>query len=142
MTQELRNYIKSTEFLAVQEASAAVNGTIIDTYIDNTAGHHQDMAMVIAGAGEFGTDIDHLNIKVLESDSAVFASSSVARGGEEVEVGEGEQNVFQIERSKRYLRITVTPVEITSPSETPGEDSFLVYATGLLTNWAVPLPLL
>lgn len=142
MPQELRNNIKPVELLDVQEISAAKNGNIIDTHQETGQGFHFDTILVRAGTGGFGADIDGVKIKVMESDNANMSSSSVAKGGEEVEVGEDEQQNFQVQRTKRYIRVTATPVEVDSPSGSAGEDVALVYAIGILTNWAVPMPLI
>jgi len=143
MPQELRNYIRVAELVPVEEISSATNGTAIDMYlISGTAGHHFDSAYVRAGVGELGTDVTSVKVKIEEADNSNFSDATVASGGEEQTVGENAQAIFQVQRSKRYIRAVFTPVESVSPSGTPGEDSALVYATSLLTNWAVPMPLM
>jgi hypothetical protein len=140
--QELRNYIKQVEIFPVAEIDTATNGSSIDTYQSQSQGYNFDTMLVRAGVGELGTDIASVKVKVQESDTTNFASSQTARGGDEVTVEEDGTATFQVERSKRYIRVVVTPVEADSPSETPGEDTALVYATAIMTNWAVPMPIL
>ncbi len=141
--QELRNYIKTVELMPVEQIDEATNGSSVDTFYNDTQGHHFDSILIRVGAGDFGLDIGSVKFKVEESNVSNFASGvTVASGGEEVSVGEEEGHDFQIERTKRYIRVVATPVDIASPSEDPGEDVATIHATGILANWAIPMPLL
>ena len=139
MTQRIKNYVKPTVFLDPQEIDGATTGDIIDTYLNTRA---FDTIIVQAAVGEIGTDVGSVNFKVEESDASNFASATVATGGTETSVDEDSSTTFEVERSKRYIRVTATPVASGSPSGTPGEDTAVVSATGLLTNWAKDIPLL
>jgi hypothetical protein len=140
MTQRIKNYIKQTTFLDPQEIDAATNGDTIDTHIE--AQRTFDTIVLMASTGEFGTDIGSVKFKVEESDSSDMSSATVATGGTETSVDEESTEVFEVQRSKRYIRVVATPVAVGSPSGTPGEDAVVVSVNGLLTNWAKDIPLL
>lgn len=133
--QELRGNIKPVEFIPVEELGVgAKNGSAIDTYEDDGAGFHYDTAYIRVGVGD-ATNVtgDKVQVKVEESDDE--SSWSLASGGTEKDVAQENQTYFEIERSKRYLRVVVTVDEATATA------AVAVYATGLLTNWAVPMPI-
>ncbi len=139
MTQRIKNYIKPTVFLGPQEIDGATNGTIIDTYLET---RKFDMIFIMVAAGDFGVDVGAVKFKVQEGDESNLSDATDARGGDEITLEEGEMGKFEVERSKRYVRVTATPVASGSPSGTEGEDVALVSATGLLTNWAKYIPTL
>jgi hypothetical protein len=135
---ELRGNIKITEMIQLEEITSEKEGSSVDSYLENNAGFHFDSILVRVGAGEMGADVDNVKFKVEESDDG--SSWTVASGGAEVEVE--DETTFQVKRSKRYLRVVATPTEVASPSGTEGEDVAFVYATGIFTNWSIPMPIL
>lgn len=138
--QELKNNIRAVTFLLpeVLDADTAVNvSEIIDTRELDTANSGSfDTALIVATIGTAGADITDIDIKIEESDSSTFVSGvTVAEGGAERAVVEESSNLFQIKRTKRYLRATVTLAE-------DGEaDTVPVAITGILCNWSTPFPI-
>lgn len=136
MTQELRGNIKPVEFIPVEElGDGTKNGSAVDTYESDSQGFHFDSAYIRVGVGD-ATNVagDKVQVKVEESDDE--SNWSVAPGGTEVDVTQETQTYFEIKRSKRHLRVVVTV------DEEGGTGAVAVYATGLLTNWSVPMPII
>ncbi len=138
MPQELRNYVKKITFAVPQEIDGATDGAIVDTYLDNSQGFHFDTAMVMVATGEFGVDVGSVKFEVYEADASNMSGATLVG---DTTIAAESLAVIQVERKKRYLRVKATPVASGSPSGAPGEDVALVFAGGLLTNWAVPMPI-
>lgn len=96
-----------------------------------------DGAKIVAMVGAKGADVTAIKIKIEESDDNDFsdASETVADGGEEQTVLENTTTVFQILRTKRYLRATVTL------TATGAADTVPVAIVAVLNNWAKPFPI-
>lgn len=136
---ELKNNIRVVTFLSpevLDEDNSPIASAIIDTY-ETTNGPSFDTALITAQVGEYGADVTDVEIKIEESDDSTFgdASETIANGGEEVSVDEETAVAFQILRTKRYLRATVT---ITAGG---AGDTVPVAITGILCKWAKPFPI-
>lgn len=89
-------------------------------------------AIVRADIGEITGTPDSVKVKIEESDSSTFASgNTVADGGAEVTVEASTAYVFQIQRTKRYIRAVVTVTGGTTPKVTTS-------IVAVLNNWARP----
>lgn len=123
----------------LDEDSSPIASSIIDTreVAAEEGSPNFDGALITAAVGAKGADVTAIKIKVEESNDDDFsdASETVADGGAEVTVLENTTTVFQILRTKRYLRAVVTL------TATGAADTVPVSITGVLMNWAKPLPI-
>ncbi len=138
MPQELRNYVKKATFVLPQEIDEATDGAIVDTYLNASQGFHFDTAMILLSTGDFGADVGSVKFEVYESDASNMDGATKIK---EETVDEDSLAAVEVQRTKRYLRVKATPVPVGSPSGGLGEDVGLVSASGLLTNWAIPMPI-
>ena len=132
--KQLVGEIKSVKFLKPTSITATASGSAIDTQVNDALSF--ETAYVTANVGAIGGDVapTSVKIKIQESDSSTFASGvTTAEGGDEVTVAADTQYVWQVRKTKRYLRETITVTGGTNPTA-------LIGVTGLLTNWATPFP--
>jgi len=133
--ETLKNNIKLVSFIApvVADEDGEPTSSVIDTFESEAA--HFDGALVRANAGTFGADLTDITITIQESDNADGSSPSTARGGEAQALTAAGELVFQVERSKRYLLALVVMTASGTGDTAP------LAITGILHNWAAPLPL-
>lgn len=129
----LNGNIKHADMLTAQSLTATTTGTAID--MRNGNNEDFDTALVTALIGAIGGDVapTSVKVKVIESDNSNLSSSSTMEGGDEVTVSASTNYRFQVRRTKRYIGVVVTITGGTNPTVIAG-------ATGLLTNWATPFP--
>jgi hypothetical protein len=135
--QELRNNIRVQTFVPLTVSNETVEGDAVDTYeVNDVASPAFTTAFITAVVGAVGADVLTATVKIEESDSSTFASGvSTARGGDAVNVFAGDMTVnFQVQRTKRYLRAVVTI------TEDGAADTVQFAVTGILSNWALPIP--
>lgn len=134
--ETLKNNIKLVSFIApvVADEDSEPTSTVIDTH--ETEASHFDGALVRARAGTFGADLTGITITIQESDNADGSSPSTARGGEAQTLSAAGEVVFQVERSKRYLLALVVMAAGGAADTAP------LAVSGILHNWAAPLPLI
>lgn len=134
--QTLKNYIRLVTFVApvVADEDSEPTSSIIDT---QATGGPFDGALIRANIGTFGADLTNVKVKIEESNDDDFsdASETVADGGAEQTATEAGELTFQVARSKRYLRAVITMTASGAADTAP------VSITGLLHNWAKPLPI-
>jgi hypothetical protein len=132
---DLKGNIRVVELLPLTVTDETIEGSGVDMY--ETANAHFETALILASVGAVGGDVTALTIKIEESDASDFGSGvTTAKGGDAQNVLAGDETfVFQITRTKRYIRAVVTETE-------DGEDANVeVAVVGLLTNWSTPMPL-
>lgn len=134
--ETLKNNIKLVSFIApvVADEDSEPTSTVIDTY--ETENSHFDGALVRANAGVFGADLTGITITIQESDNADGSSPSTAAGGAAQTLSAAGELVFQVERSKRYLLALVVMAASSTADTAP------LAITGILHNWAAPVPLI
>lgn len=132
----LSDYIRLATFVApvVADEDSEPTSSIIDTM---ASGGPFDAALIRANIGTFGADLTNVKVKIEESNDDDFsdASETVADGGAEQTATATGELVFQVNRSKRYLRAVITMTASGSGDTAP------VSITGILHNWAKPLPI-
>lgn len=132
----LGDYIRLATFVApvVADEDSEPTSSIIDTM---ASGGPFDAALVRANIGTFGADLTNVKVKIEESNDDDFsdASETVADGGAEQTATEAGELTFQVQRTKRYLRAVVTMTASGAADTAP------IAITGILHNWAKPLPI-
>ena len=97
-------------------------------------GEQFDGALVRVAVGDISGTPDSLTVAIYESDTADFASSSVAAGGVAQTMVANSSYSFEIERSKKFMRAVADFTGGTSPGAG-------IYAMAVLHNFAKPLPI-
>lgn len=136
--QTLENNIKLVTFVApvVADEDSEPTSSIIDTY-ETSDGPSFDAALIRANIGTFGDDLTNVKVKIEESNDDDFsdASETVMDGGAEQTATEAGELVFQVQRTKRYIRAVITMTASGAADTAP------VSVNGILHNWAKPLPI-
>jgi len=131
----LSDYIRLATFVApvVADEDSEPTSDIIDTM---ASGGPFDAALIRASIGTFGADLTNVKVKIQESNDDDFSDSSETTmdGGAEQTATEAGELVFQVTRTKRYIRAVVTMTASGAADTAP------VAITGILHNWAKPLP--
>lgn len=139
--ETLKNNIRLVTFVApvVADEDSEPTSAIVDTrqIPAEAVSPSFDGALIRATIGTFGDDLTGVKVKIEESDDNDFSDSSetVALGGAEQTAADTGELVFQVKRSKRYLRAVVTM------TATGAADTAPVAITGILHNWATPYPI-
>lgn len=132
----LSDYIRLVTFVApvVADEDSEPTSSIIDTM---ASGGPFDGALIRANIGAFGADLTNVKVKIEESNDDDFSDSSetIADGGAEQTATATGSLTFQVQRTKRYLRAVITMTASGAADTAP------VSVTGLLHNWAKPLPI-
>jgi len=132
----LSDYIRLATFVApvVADEDSEPTSSIIDTM---ASGGPFDAALIRANIGAFGADLTNVKVKIEESNDDDFSDSSetVADGGSEQTATATGELIFQVQRTKRYLRAVITMTASGAADTAP------VSVTGILHNWAKPLPI-
>lgn len=127
--QTLVNNIKVVTLVPLTVDDETITGDAVDT-----TGF--DSALLLATVGAVGADVTTATITIQEANVSDFSDATTIGGGTAVDVIAGDMNVqFQVSRTKRYIRALVTLA-------VDGEaDTIEVVVTGVLANWALPLPI-
>ena len=126
--------IKLVKLLSNVSVTETTNGSAIDSRVANSLLF--DTALITANVGAITGTPDSVTITIQESDSSTFASgNTTAEGGDAQTVVANGQYVWQVRRTKRYLRAVVTVTGGSTPTA-------LIAVEGLLTNWATPFPII
>lgn len=137
--QTLENNIRLVTVLpltVVDGDATPILGSAIDTYEDSEGIHSFDSALITAVVGAVGADVSAATITIQEANDSGFATSpTTAEGGEAQSIVAGTvTKIFQIKRTKRYLRAVI------AITEAGAADTIQVAITGVLANWAKPFP--
>lgn len=139
--ETLKNNIRLVTFLApvVADEDSEPTSSIVDTReVAAEAGSPSfDGALIRAKVGTFGANLDSVAITIEESNDDDFSDNSetVAEGGAEQTLTEAGELIFQIRRTKRYLRAVVDMTASGSADTAP------MSIDGILHNWAKPFPI-
>ncbi len=133
--ETLKNNIRLVSFIAPVSADEDSEPTsaVIDTY-ETADGPSFDGCLVRANAGVFGADLTEVEITIQESDSADGSNATDAAGGAAQALTEAGELVFHVERTKRYL------VAVVAMTAGGAADTVPLAITGILHNWAAPVP--
>ncbi len=128
--QTLSNNISTKNALSSTSLTASGVGGTIDCF--GNGSETFDSALVVANVGAIvGAPVVAVSVEESE-DGVTFTNAS---GGGLTTVSGNASYVFQVNRSKRYIRLSVTITGGTTPTVAIG-------ATAILTNWATPYPLI
>ena len=133
--ETLKNNIRLVSFVApvAADEDSEPTSAVIDTY-ETADGPSFDGCLVRANAGVFGADLTEVEITIQESDAADGSNATDAAGGAAQALTEAGELVFHVERSKRYL---VATIAMTAGG---AADTVPLAITGILHNWAAPVP--
>lgn len=126
----LENYIKVVNLVPNQLIDDAFESDAVDMQAAGTF----DTALITVDVGAITGTPDEVAVSIIESDNSDLSSSSVIKGGDEVAVAAETGYTFQVERTKRYIGLSLAFTGGTTPDAQ-------VSAIALLTNWARPFPL-
>lgn len=130
MAEQMKEPIKIVPLIPAASLSETTSGDGVDMRPSNYLGF--EGALVRADIGAITGTPDSVKVKIEESDSSTFASgNTVAEGGAEVTVEEETAYVFEVKRTKRYIRAVVTITGGSAPTA-------IVSAVAVLNNWAKP----
>ena len=124
----MRNPITIVDAVPIAVYTGDTNGAAIDMQ----QGPGYETALVHLGVGNFTGTPTTVTAAIYESDTANFASSSVAAGGAAQTLTADNDYQFQVKRTKRYMRVVF---DFTGGSTPTAE----LHAVALLTNWAIPM---
>lgn len=114
-------------------AATGLDGS--ETPADMQADVSFDTALVAVTVGAFTGTPTTVAISVVEGDLLNMSDATVIEGGTSTAVLASTLTKFQVHRKKRYIGVTVTITGGTTPTAQ-------VSALGILTNWAVPFPVI
>jgi len=129
--QKLNGYIKPIALLANQDVTETVSGTGV-AFLQ---GEQFDAGLVRIHVGKITGTPTSVKVKIEESDVANFGSGvTVISGGAEITVVEDTIYEKQVQRTKKYIRATVTVTGGSTPHAAIAVDA-------ILCNWALPFPI-